>query len=133
MRVPLRPGPRLLAARGCRATSRGLTIYRGDRHREYLLVSSQGDDTFAVYDRAGKGRYLGSFAIGDRTLPGGTILDGVQESDGAHVVADALPGFPHGLFVTQDGDALDLTGEEQEAATNFKYVRWDPPGGLHPR
>jgi len=103
----------------------GLTIYRAKRRGEYLLVSSQGDDSFAVYDRAGAGRYLGSFAIGERTLAGGRLIDGVQESDGAHVVSTPLPGFPHGLFVTQDGDDLDATGAEQEAATNFKFVRWE--------
>ena len=103
----------------------GLTIYRGEHGSEHLLVSSQGDDTFAAYDQAGRGPYLGSFAIADRTLPGGLVVDGVQESDGAHVVSAALPGFPHGLFVTQDGDDLDGAGAEQDAATNFKYVRWE--------
>jgi 3-phytase len=103
----------------------GLTIYRGKRDRDYLLASSQGDDTFAVYGRAGAGRYLGSFAIGDRTLPSGRLIDSVQESDGAHVMSTPLPGFPHGLFVTQDGDDLDAMGAEQDGATNFKFVRWE--------
>jgi len=27
--------------------------------------------------------------------------------------------------VTQDGDDLDASGAEQDAATNFKFVRWE--------
>ena len=104
----------------------GLTIYRAKRRRDdYLLVSSQGNDTFAAYAGAGAGPALGSFAIGDRALPDGEIIDGVQDSDGAHVVSTPLPGFPHGLFVTQDGEDLDDAGAEQDSATNFKFVRWE--------
>jgi len=43
------------------------------------------------------------------TIYRGPLVDGVQESDGAHVVATPLPGFEQGLFVTQDGDDLDAS------------------------
>ena len=110
----------------------GLTVYYGQNDR-YLLVSSQGgahgdapapdapfDDSFVVF-RIGSGlEPLGAFSLG----AGGTI-DAVQESDGADVIATALPGWPNGLFVSQDGYNDDLNGLDGEtAATNFKFVDW---------
>ncbi|RPK60855.1 3-phytase precursor [Streptomyces sp. ADI96-02] len=61
-----------------------LTERNGDG---YLLASSQGDDTFAAYDRAPAARnaYRGGFRVG--SAPGGP--DGVEECDGAAVL-DAL-------------------------------------------
>jgi 3-phytase len=98
----------------------GLTIYRGGRGRGYLLASSQGDDTFAVYADRGLGPYVGSFAVAD-----GPNADGVQESDGAAVVNVPLgPAFPRGLLVTQDGDNAGA-GEAELDSTNFKLTRWD--------
>ena len=110
----------------------GLTVYYGQNDR-YLLVSSQGgahgdapapdapyDDSFVVF-RIGSGlEPLGVFSL----EAGGTI-DAVQESDGADVIATALPGWPNGLFVAQDGYNDDLNGLDGEtAATNFKFVDW---------
>ena len=41
------------------------------------------------------------------------------------MIATALPGFPNGLFVTQDGYNDDLNGLNGEvSASNFKYVDW---------
>ncbi len=100
----------------------GLTIYYGPNGTGYLLASSQGDNTFAVYSREGNNAYLGQFAVG----PNGSI-DGVQESDGADVINLPLgPNFPFGLFVTQDGSNLPaqiLEGENIN--TNFKFVPWE--------
>ena len=110
----------------------GLTIYYGQTQR-YLLASSQGgahggarvidapfDDSFVVFDLTEGFTLRGSF-----TVAGSGEIDAVQESDGADVLATALPGFDNGLFVTQDGyndDLNDMDGEV--AATNFKYVDW---------
>lgn len=91
----------------------GLTIYYGANGEGYLLASSQGDNSFGVFERAGTNRYLGSFAVG---ASGG--IDGVQESDGADVTNVPLPGYPQGLFVTQDGN------DSPAGDTNFKYVPW---------
>ncbi|MBE1467315.1 phytase [Kibdelosporangium phytohabitans] len=88
----------------------GLTIHYG---RNLLLVSSQGDNTFAAYDLPG--RYRASFQIkyGD---------DLVQESDGATVVGTSLgPRYPHGLLAVQDG----RNAGESRDSTNFKFVRWE--------
>ncbi len=104
----------------------GLTIYYGADGTGYLLASSQGDNTFAVYSREGNNDFLGRFAVG----PSGRI-DGVQQSDGADVLNVPLgPNFPYGLFVTQDGDNLPRVlveddGELENISTNFKFVPWE--------
>ncbi len=97
----------------------GLTIYYGEDGNGYLIASSQGDNTFAIYDRAGANSYLGSFAI-----------DGVEESDGADVINVPLgDNYPAGLLVVQDGSNTPQVvfpdpedGEIQNFNTNFKYV-----------
>lgn len=132
----------------------GLCIYQGPGRRGYLLASSQGnahgetptpdapfDDSFAVFDLRGSATpvYRGSFRVGRAGR-----IDATQESDGAEVLSTGLPGFPQGLFITQDGYDDDfLTGEPKR--TNFKYVPWqrvaasfDPPllvapGAWNPR
>jgi len=123
----------------------GFALHYGPDGSGYLVVSSQGDahgddrapdadgldDSFAVFERGGQNRYLGSFRV---VASGG--VDAVQECDGADIVSYALPGFPGGLMVMQDGyndDLNDMSGEPK--ATNFKYVDWQAisaafPGGL---
>ncbi|WP_198667632.1 phytase [Glycomyces dulcitolivorans] len=94
----------------------GLTIYSTGRGKGYLLASSQGDNTYAVYDLKGSNDYLGSFAIesGD--------VDATQHSDGADVVNATLPGYPGGLLVVQDGD--NTPEGTDESSTNFKFIAW---------
>lgn len=93
-----------------RADVEGAAIY-ADR----LLVSSQGDSTFYVYDRW-TNRPLSSFAVVD-----GPRADGVQHSDGAAATAVPLPGYPRGLLVLHDGEN---TPDQGRVSTNFKYVDW---------
>ncbi|GGA23935.1 phytase [Okeania sp. KiyG1] len=106
----------------------GLTIYYADNSNGYLLASSQGDNTFAVYDRQGNNEYIGNFFIGDFAN-----IDGAEESDGADVINVPLGNnFPNGLLVVQDGanepevvlqDPED--GEIQNFNTNFKFIPWE--------
>ncbi len=100
----------------------GVAIHYGPDGSGLLIVSSQGDSTFAVFDR-GSHDFLGSFAI----RPEGDV-DGVEESDGLEIYSGNLPGFEQGLLVTQDGsnerqavwgDPED--GEIQNFNVNFKY------------
>ncbi|MDJ0598006.1 MAG: phytase [Crocosphaera sp.] len=103
----------------------GLTIYYGEDGKGYLLASSQGDSSFAVYDRQGSNTYLDSFVIGENNG-----VDGVEESDGADIINVALGDkFPKGLLVVHDGSNEDATvfqdpedGEIQNFNTNFKYI-----------
>ncbi|MDB9469060.1 phytase, partial [Dolichospermum circinale] len=100
----------------------GLTIYYGKDGTGYLLASSQGDNTFAVYTREGNNNFLGRFGVGNNGA-----IDSIQESDGADVINLPLgPNFPLGLFVTQDGSndpATVVNGEN--ISSNFKLVPWE--------
>ncbi|GAA1018049.1 hydrolase [Acrocarpospora pleiomorpha] len=105
------------------ADAEGLTIYYRDGGAGYLLASSQGDDTFAVYRREGGNAYIGQFQVGARRV------DGAQTSDGAMAMNVPLGDtFSGGLFVTHDGvntpEAKDADGEVREN-TNFKFVKWE--------
>ncbi|WP_394821605.1 phytase [Pendulispora albinea] len=119
----------------------GLSIYYASGGEGYLIASSQGrahgepprapqpglDDTFAVFAREGKNAYLGSFSIGANPARG---IDAVQECDGAEVSNVALPGFPFGVLIVQDGYDDDLDGLSGEPkATNLKLVPWQHIAG----
>nr|WP_206314388.1 phytase [Streptomyces coryli] len=102
----------------------GLTLFQESGSDGYLFASSQGDDTFALYDReADEGNeYEGGFRVG----PAGQLLDGSEECDGAAVLNAPLGSrYPRGLLVVQDGHdtpaVTDENGEEREA-TGFKFV-----------
>ncbi|MEO3813997.1 phytase [Sphaerisporangium sp. B11E5] len=106
------------------ADAEGVTIYYGNHGKGYLIASSQGSDTFAVYDRRGRNPYIGSFQVGESHG-----IDSVQTSDGTMVINVPLGRhYPKGLFVTHDGANTPETttpdGEPREN-TNFKYVKWD--------
>ncbi|WP_187645695.1 phytase [Streptomyces sp. TRM49041] len=107
------------------ADAEGVTIYHAEDGTGYVLASSQGDDTFAVYERNGHNDFVGSFRVGD----GAT--DGVQHSDGSMVVNVPLGrSFPKGLLITHDGEATPADGDRE--GTNFKFVRWDAVAGAFP-
>lgn len=95
----------------------GLTIYYTSDGTGYLLVSSQGDSSFAVYRREGDNEYIGSFVInaGD--------IDGTWDTDGIDVMSWGLgPKYPNGLFIAQDGLNTDGFSVRNQ---NFKLVSWD--------
>lgn len=103
----------------------GLTIYYRRNGKGYLLASSQGDNTFVVYQRAGANAYAGNFRVG----PDSDGPDGSEQCDGAMVLNVPLgPDFDEGLLVVQDGfntpDVRDPAGEVR-TNTNFKFVEWD--------
>ena len=98
---------------GLTADVEGLAIYYGPKGRGYLIASSQGSNTFPVYDRAGSNPYLLTIdpAAGD--------LGDVRETDGLDVTS--LPtsaAFPRGVLVVQDGgdQAFKLFAWEDVAA-----------------
>ncbi|ELS58368.1 putative Phytase [Streptomyces viridochromogenes Tue57] len=109
------------------ADAEGATIYHAADGTGYLLASSQGDDTFAVYERQGANRCLGSFAVTD-----GLATDGVQHSDGSTVVNVPLGrSFPEGLLVTHDGEATPADGDRE--GTGFKLTGWESVAGAFPK
>lgn len=105
------------------ADAEGVAIWRDADHGDKLVVSSQGDSAYAVFELA-SGALLGRFEIA------GGDIDRTTETDGIEVHAEPLPGFPDGVFLAQD-DAEDSGGQ------NFKIVDlgrireavagWSPP------
>lgn len=91
----------------------GMAIATGRRGSGYLLVSSQGDSTFAVYKRRAPNTFVAQFKV-----RGAHGVDGVSESDGLDVTAsNAGPGFGGGLLVVHDGH------NKGGKVSNLKYVR----------
>ncbi|MET9319403.1 phytase [Streptomyces sp. NPDC003038] len=102
----------------------GLTLFQEPDGDGYLMASSQGDDTFALYDREIEehNEYEGGFRVGAVTA----ALDGVEECDGAAVLNAPLGSrYPRGLLVVQDGHDTpavpDGEGGTREA-TGFKFI-----------
>lgn len=93
----------------------GLTIYKTSLKNGYVLVSSQGDDTFNLYDRSAPHNYLGSFKISHSN-----DIDGVTDTDGIFAINfDLNEDFPKGLLVAQDGTN---DGKYEVEKQNFKLV-----------
>ena len=85
----------------------GISIYKQDGGKGFILVSNQQANTFNLYRREG-----------DAGNPHGhTLLKSVDvstiESDGSDVTSTALPGFPHGLFVAMSNGNV------------FHYYAWE--------
>lgn len=96
----------------------GVSIYDLGGGRGYVVASSQGNDSYAVYRREGDNAYLGSFRV---VADGARGIDGISETDGLDVSSRNLgPGFEHGAMIAQDGRNV-LPAENQ----NFKIVSWD--------
>jgi 3-phytase len=99
----------------------GLSIYYAAGGGGYLLASSQGNSTYAVYDRAAPHAFRMQFSITDNATLG---IDGVSGTDGIDVMNLALgPAFPEGAFVAQDDTN---PGGNQ----NYKLVPWSAIAGL---
>ncbi|MES2581449.1 MAG: phytase [Pseudomonadota bacterium] len=94
----------------------GLAIYRGKREH-YLVVSSQGNDSYLVLDATPPYALRGAFRVGINTKAG---IDGTSETDGLDVTAVALGGpYGEGMLVVQDGHKRMPQGTQ-----NFKLVPW---------
>tara|TARA_R110002167_G_C12699380_1_gene653234 strand:+ start:4716 stop:6275 length:1560 start_codon:yes stop_codon:yes gene_type:complete len=91
----------------------GLDIYYGEQ--QYLIASSQGDDSYVVYQLA-PWKMLSKFRIGPNTETG---IDGASETDGLAVSAQAIAGYPKGILVVQDGRNRSPAGNQ-----NFKLIDW---------
>jgi len=94
----------------------GLAIYSTDSVNGYIIASTQGNFSYAVFERQGENKYIGSFRITDGTI------DGVEETDGLDITTVALPGFPKGMLVVQDGFNYDGKNKKSQ---NYKYISWD--------
>ncbi|WCN10892.1 phytase [Marinomonas mediterranea] len=97
----------------------GVTIYETDQVR-YLIASSQGNNTYAVYDMNDNNQYKGSFAIIGDDDKG---IDGTSDTDGVHAFSGNLgSAYPNGMFIAQDW--YNINDEYELKKQNFKMVDW---------
>jgi 3-phytase len=103
------------------ADAEGVDVYHGPGRTGYVIVSSQGDSTFAVYSTAGSNRPVGSFRVA-----GVDGADDVDGSDGLAVTHRPVGDYTQGLLVTHDEpeDGADVEPGRGDA-TGFSYVGWD--------
>ena len=98
----------------------GLALYappHGGPDDGFLVASSQGNNTYVVYDRAAPHAYRGTFQV---TFDGGAVAN----TDGIDLVAMPLgPEYPAGLLVVQDG-FISKPGRPRQNQ-NFKLVSWE--------
>lgn len=101
----------------------GLALYCANDGNGYLIASSQGNNSYAIFNRNAPHQYLGSFEVAD-----GPMIDGATETDGIEVTNLALgEAFPYGLFVVQDGENY---ANGQLGTQNFKLIRWEQIANL---
>ena len=94
--------------------AKGLSMYYGHDGAGYIILASQGGNSFDVYDR-GDNAWKGAFAVVDCSRYG---TDKVTAIDGADVTnANLGAAFPDGLLATQDD-------QNPGANQNYKYVPW---------
>lgn len=115
--APAEPRPVIAVGDTLKADVEGLALYaKGDRR--YLVVSSQGNDSYLVLDAQPPYRLHGAFRVGINAVAG---IDGTSETDGLDVTSANLGGpWQAGLLVVQDGRK-----RMPEQAQNFKLVPWD--------
>ncbi|MEL6133274.1 MAG: phytase, partial [Bacteroidota bacterium] len=101
----------------------GITIYYAADGKGFILASSQGNNSYAVFEREAPYAYLGSFHIADTTN-----LDGAEDTDGIDVTNRPLGKFNQGAFVVQDGFNRDANGKD--LTQNFKLVPWEDIAAL---
>lgn len=95
----------------------GMSLWLGPGGSGYLVVSSQGENAYAVYDRQAPHRYRGKFHVVANDALG---IDGSSETDGLDVSSANLGGaYAEGLLVVQDGH--NVAPPENQ---NFKLIPW---------
>ena len=94
----------------------GLALYQTEKDN-YLVISSQGNDSYLVVDAEPPFALRGAFRVGVNAEAG---IDGTSETDGLDVTSANLGGpWSKGMLVVQDGRK-----RMPEQAQNFKYIPW---------
>lgn len=94
----------------------GMALYHG-KTKDYLVISSQGNDSYVVVDAQAPYQYRGRFKIGINVAQD---IDAVTETDGLDVTSQNLGGvWKKGMLVVQDGHKV-----MPEDHQNFKYIPW---------
>lgn len=96
----------------------GVAIYNRPGKTKYLVVSSQGDSSYHMYDLRDFS-HKGRFRIG-RNM----VIDGVSDTDGIDIISVPLNDrFKSGFMIAQDGSNDSVSGSRENQ--NFKLVQWD--------
>ncbi|OZG72423.1 3-phytase [Hahella sp. CCB-MM4] len=97
----------------------GLTIFDNGAEK-FLIASSQGNNTYVLYDLLNNGDYIGTFAIiGDDSAG----IDGASDTDGIDVISANLGAdYPEGMFIAQDWYNIDKRYQLENQ--NFKLASW---------
>jgi len=97
----------------------GVSLYVSDsenKQQGYLVVSTQGNDSYTVYERTPPHKYRGVFTL---NYQGSRVGD----TDGLDIVSAPLGSdYPAGMLVVQDG-IYEKPGQPKRTQ-NFKYVSW---------
>jgi 3-phytase len=102
---------------GLTADVEGLTLYYATNGLGYLIASSQGSNTFLIYERGGDNRYV--LTIDPRDGP----IKKVAHTDGITVISTPISRqFPKGVFIVQDGT-------DRGVGQNFKLFAWEDIAG----
>jgi 3-phytase len=104
---------------GLTADVEGLTIYYATQGRGYLIASSQGNDTFKVYERAGGNRFVLTIDPKDGRIDETTHTDGICVTS-----CPTSRPFAKGAFVAQDD--TNAGGNQ-----NFKLYAWEDVAGTN--
>ncbi|MEV0951796.1 phytase [Promicromonospora sp. NPDC050249] len=118
--APVDPAAPSYGGKNLTADAEGVDIWYGPGRKGYVIVSSQGDDTYGVYDLRGHNRALGTFRVA------GDGVDDVNGSDGLAVSNAPVGEYRSGLLVTHDEPETgsDVDPDREEDATGFSYVHW---------
>lgn len=101
---------------GSKADLEGVTLYADGDNAGYLLVSSQGNNSFVAFDLPSH-TFAGRFTVVDGNV------DGVTTTDGIDVTPMATARFPNGFMVVQD-DQNDQPASETGRRQNLKVIDW---------
>lgn len=89
----------------------GIAIAKSGPRKGFVIVSSQGNNTYVVFRREGTNEYVRTVRVVD-----GNGIDGTSDTDGIDVTTANLGGkFRHGMLVVQDGF-------NDKGFQNFKFV-----------
>ncbi len=97
----------------------GLALYHG-KNNTYLVASSQGNDSYIIYQSEAPYDFVTQFRIGTNFDKG---IDGSSETDGLAVTSMSVGkgAWAKGMLVVQDG-----RNRMPDANQSFKWIPWSP-------
>jgi 3-phytase len=116
--APVDPQAPSYGGKNLTADAEGVDIWYGPGRAGYVIVSSQGDDTYGVYALTGRNPSLGTFRVA------GDGVDDVNGSDGLAVSNAPVGEYESGLLVTHDEPETGPDTDPDRDATGFSYVHW---------